>query len=1600
LGTSTPGSRLSVAGPIFVGGAGTSSFQTGIITSTLHATSGIAISGGSLLITSTATSTWSGGLTTVGLATSNGLTITGGSINSTATATSTWAGGLNITGGCFAINGVCQNGAAGSGTVNSGTANFVAYYGSTGTAVDSASALSWVNSTSRLGIGTSTPSVNLSVQGNGLFSGNINMASLTATGTVILATGTGSPLVGVGTDTPWGLFSVEAVKGTVNNNTPIFVVGDQGTSTPFLLVHGGNGNVGIGSSTPWAQLSINNLAGATVPLFAVATSTQFQQGTTTTVFVIDSNGRVGIGGTTSPSEALTVSGSISNILSSSTPPVLKGTSAITVSGPQSVQVVGRRIYVVSKAGARIDMFNYATSSPSWMGAVSTSGAAPEQIFVAGKYAYVVTSTGNTFEIYDISNPATSTRTTSFSLAALSGSKSLYVSGRYAYVVNATASTLVVLDISDPFNVSQAASVATNASPQFIYVSGSYAYVTTDYTDDTLQIFDIRNPLNPVSIGSLALTAGNNPEGVYVSGRYAYIANTLGLLQIVDVSNPYGPSAVATIPTQGAAYGVQVSGRYAYVSTGRILQVFDVTNPAVPVSLGGATISSGVATVTGLSVAGRYAYVVDSGANNLYVYDIGGIETTSALVHSLEAGNLQVRNDFTAYGNLSITGGVNIGQGGIISSGPISVLGTTTVPSFISASFGNRVGVGSTSPWGLLSVEAIQGIVSTATPMFVVADSGTSTPFLIVSGANGNVGIGSTTPWAQLSINNQLGATIPLFAVSTSTAVASGFSTPFLISAAGRVGIGGTTTPSEALTVQGNIANLASSSTPPRFMTSFSVASRPRGIYVSGRNIYIISHTDNVLQIFDYSTSSPAHLGTAPLSGATGHAVTVAGRYAYVTSRSHETLSVVDISNSARPTTTISTTLSTGAAATTSVAVSGKFAYVINSSDDTLKMVDIATTTPYVIAPANTLNSPQDVFVFGRYAYVVTGLAADATDALQVFDLSTSTPILAGTLTLAGGVASPSAVYVSGRYAYITNIANNTLQIVNVANPNAPVSLSTITTDNHPTDVFVTGRYAYVTSGMTNTLQVYDVSDSQNPRRVGVVSTGTAGARPSALHVAGRYAYVANRGTSEIAIFDIGGLETTSAIIHSLEVGSLQVRNDLIVQGNLQVTTGLNVGNGGILSHGPISVMATGTLPGFVSAFFGNNVGIGTSTPAGRLSIDNNGASFPAVMIKASGVGAGNVAISVDADDTCVDSSAAAACALNDVAELFGVSEPVNAAELVMFDSANPGKLKKASLATTGSRNLLAGIISTSPAIVFEGSGLKAMGGVYAFGNDKAPLALAGRVPVRVNLEGGPIAVGDPITISSVAGVGSRATSSGKIVGYALNDYKASDVSSGDKILVLIQGGYWISDTLLDLFNTPRVAVEVVASVKNWLAELNIVFENGLIKVKEIIVEVLTANKIVTKQFTTDRIQIADQSTGFVYCVRILNGEWLKTKGDCVGTAPDESSSIATSTPAEVPADVSEDVVSDDSAATSTPTDLESIETSQASSSAPTLESEIATSTLDADASVELIDEPVASPTASSSVEAEIQSDSGSSTTTPIIVDDIFADENSTTTDAQ
>ena len=115
----------------------------------------------------------------------------------------------------------------------------------------------------------------------------------------------------------------------------------------------------------------------------------------------------------------------------------------------------------------------------------------------------------------------------------------------------------------------------------------------------------------------------------------------------------------------------------------------------------------------------------------------------------------------------------------------------------------------------------------------------------------------------------------------------------------------------------------------------------------------------------------------------------------------------------------------------------------------------------------------------------------------------------------------------------------------------------------------------------------------------------------------------------------------------------------------------------------------------------------------------------------------------------------------DVAEYFPTNDAtLEPGDLVSVGDTDGGLVKKTVLEYD--QNLL-GVVTTAPGVRL---GVDITGGTA----DKQPIALAGRVPVKVSLENGPIHKGDRITSSSVAGIGMKATDQGRVVAVALEDF--------------------------------------------------------------------------------------------------------------------------------------------------------------------------------------------------------------------------------------
>ncbi|MDO8522878.1 MAG: hypothetical protein Q7S12_01150, partial [bacterium] len=326
-----------------------------------------------------------------GVTASNYLPLSGGTIGTLTVsgATSTFANGIALTAGCFQMpDGTCVGGGSGSGTVTSGTINQLAYY--TGAATVSSSGFLAVNNSSGfLGVATNTPSQSLSVQGNGLFSGNLSIANLIATGTTKFNDRTytwpSSIVAGnfLQTDGSGNLAWATASSGGGSDANFTFIATDGG----YLRLATTTNAVGIGTTTPYAKLSVESVSTATTTFalrpFTGQTANILDvydtSGNLTTV--INSSNNFGLG-TSSPSQSLSVQGnglfagnlSIANLIATGT--IQTSGTATSTWANSGLSVAGGGL--ASSAGLTItggSLLNTSTATSTFSGGISSAGLA-------------------------------------------------------------------------------------------------------------------------------------------------------------------------------------------------------------------------------------------------------------------------------------------------------------------------------------------------------------------------------------------------------------------------------------------------------------------------------------------------------------------------------------------------------------------------------------------------------------------------------------------------------------------------------------------------------------------------------------------------------------------------------------------------------------------------------------------------------------------------------------------------------------------------------------------------------------------------------------------------------------------------------------------------------------------------------------------------------------------------------------------------------------------------------------------------------------------------------------------------------------------------
>src|SRR3989339_181720 len=337
-------------------------------------------------------------------------------------------------------------------------------------------------------------------------------------------------------------------------------------------------------------------------------------------------------------------------------------------------------------------------------------------------------------------------------------------------------------------------------------------------------------------------------------------------------------------------------------------------------------------------------------------------------------------------------------------------------------------------------------------------------------------------------------------------------------------------------------------------------------YVSGKSgISIFNVASSSNPIFIASTSQTWSTISSPRKPV------VVGNYAYLPSDGVTTgaVSIFEVSNPAAPMlvgrypdyVTGATSMIAGAKG---IAISGKYLYVVAAGRDTFAALDISDPSdPKMISEYRTnIGDPQNVIVDGSHAYIANCNA----NALTIMDISDPFNLVRDAhLVDATRLDCLNGIDKKGNYIYGSVWDTGRFTVIDVSNPKNPY-IATSTTGPTGTeftngnDVVVEGDYAYVIA--SNKIVIMNIKDPINPRyitEIGIVS--------AEIFLSGRYLYAVSGSDDSLSIYDIGALEVSNMYAGTINVDTLHVASDAIINTDLYVMGGLNLGENGLLSQG-------------------------------------------------------------------------------------------------------------------------------------------------------------------------------------------------------------------------------------------------------------------------------------------------------------------------------------------------------------------------------------------------------------------------------------------------
>lgn len=330
---------------------------------------------------------------------------------------------------------------------------------------------------------------------------------------------------------------------------------------------------------------------------------------------------------------------------------------------------------------------------------------------------------------------------------------------------------------------------------------------------------------------------------------------------------------------------------------------------------------------------------------------------------------------------------------------------------------------------------------------------------------------------------------------------------------------------------------------------------------------------------------------------------------------------------------------------------------------------------------------------------------------------------------------------NGQLAFFTNGAGTLTERLRIdENGNVGINTSTPTTALQVTGTItattfsgagtsLTGTAASLTAGTATALAANGANCASGTYPLGVDASGAAESCGSNIN--------GNAGTATTASNLANGLYSynTGAIVVNANVSNNATQFNGFSTTFFLNATGFNAGN---ITAGTLAVARGGT--GVTTSTGSGNVVLSASpTFTGTISASalTATAAIGGDSVKAGSGSPGNATGTGDiyaTSDIEYDGNLYGPGA--DLAERINASEPLDPGDVVEADSTRPETVRRSRAAYN---TAVIGIISTDPSIILS----KSKGTV--------PLALAGRVPIKVSAENGPIVPGDLLTTSATPG---------------------------------------------------------------------------------------------------------------------------------------------------------------------------------------------------------------------------------------------------------